>query len=111
VKAESIFELPFGEYSKEPQNAKSGRSLKSNEIEPPLSLQFRQTEVEGFDSHCSGVHGQVTSEEGSTVIKRRSLGPHWHHFGVTFNETVYFKLGTNHHGRVFLQLWTQEKHK
>lgn len=38
VKAESIFELPFGEYSKESQNAKVGRVLKGHVIRPLLFL-------------------------------------------------------------------------
>lgn len=53
-------------------------------------------------------HGPVKREV--QFLKDTAWVPHWTHYGVTFNETVNFKLGTSHHGRMFLQLQAQAKH-
>ena len=106
MKAESIFELPFGECCKESLNANTGRDLKRNVIRPPLFLWFKQ-DLRGRLCFPSSLCTWSSSKwEG---IKAHSLGPQWSHYGVTFNETVHFKLGTNHHGRIFLQLWARAK--
>ena len=53
-------------------------------------------------------HGPVKTEV--QLLKDTAWAPRWTHYGVTFNETVNFKLGTNHHGRMFSQLQAQAKH-
>lgn len=96
----------------ESQKAKAGRDLKGNVIRPSLFLQFKQDwrwRPLLTSSVCTwsatkgrGNYYQGRAQHGSSLIS---------HYGVTFNETVYFKLGTNHHGRLVLQLWAQAKHK
>lgn len=69
MKAESIFEPPFGDYPKESASAKSGRDLKGSVIEPLSSYNSDGTEGEG----CGSV-GTGSSEERSTIAKGHSLG-------------------------------------
>lgn len=72
MKAESIFEPPFGEDPKESVNAKSGRSLKGSVMELLSPYNSDGTEGEGWDSH----HSVCTwsSEERSKIAKGHSLG-------------------------------------
>lgn len=72
MKAESIFEPPFGECPKESVNAKSGRNLKGSAIELLSSYNSDGTEGEGCGSHHSV--GTWSSEERSTIAKGHSLG-------------------------------------
>lgn len=95
----------------ETQNAKAGRDLKGNAIWPPLFLQFKQDLTWRLWLMSSVCTWSAARDEGITIMKAHSLGPHRSHYRVTFNETVYFKSGTNHHGRTVLQLRAQAKHK
>lgn len=73
-----------------------------------LLSQFRQEWGWSWHSHHS-VDTQF-GEEGSAILQDTAWVPRWTHYGVTSNETVNSKLGTNHHGRMFLQLQAQAKH-
>lgn len=95
----------------ESHNARAGRDLKGNAMRPPLFLQFKQSLKWRLWLTSSVCTWSAAREEGITIMRAHSLGPHWSHYGVTFNETVYLKSGTNHHGGAVLQLRAQAKHK
>lgn len=72
------------------------------------SCSSHRSEGEGWHSHHSA--DTWFGDEGSVILQDTAWVPRWTHYGVTFNETVNSKLGTNHHGRMFLQLQAQAKY-